>query len=531
MNRTSYNTADSPYKIIARDKTATQKLLKDIDALLYSRIEELTKVCGSPPRVSYLVESLVPYGRYVEVRKIVSILIKNRNSYSTDDVSKGLVCLTNTVDLLLGEMDNLLSDVNTLELIVEAFGVAKPSPEQSARYRAIAERRAYVRASAAKLKAALTKENIKVSEREILGKKMNMFAALDTYPNLPTNEKQAKEIESVLDILEPALERLQLILRQYQRKHSNSSLYTDILPQSNNSDGALTVRFIDRKPQPNVSKTRKFSDITPSNAVKSDKAGKKTTERTARDTSNVGLGTYRIQRGDNLADIISGQTAAGHFPIFYELTSEQRKRIITLTRKYLSTNPVLLTYIGSPDTIDRVAYSDQEVNISLDALHDIVVYIAHEQNFIRISESQVKKFREMLKNDTGTEKREKNYTTNLVSIKNTVVQSLYDGNEKAFAEEGLLWLYDMVSVPTDDKHFETIIQLTYEQWEYLRSDSGRRYEWLRRQDMPLSVYNAWSDVMRYLYSRIPKEQKQNMKTLTINEILQLVFAYEIYLST
>ena len=108
--------------------------------------------------------------------------------------------------------------------------------------------------------------------------------------------------------------------------------------------------------------------------------------------SDDSLGVYRIQSGENVADILYGEAACVPLPAIYEVENYMWARVASSMINLLEADPMLALRIG----FKKGVHNTTKTKISLDRLNDLAMYIMAKEKKIVLSKKVVLLLEEIL---------------------------------------------------------------------------------------------------------------------------------------
>ncbi len=107
---------------------------------------------------------------------------------------------------------------------------------------------------------------------------------------------------------------------------------------------------------------------------------------------NDDLGVYKIQSGENLADVLYGEAASVPLPASYEVEKYIWKKIITTMISVLEKDSILALKIGLKEGV----YTAENSKVSLDRLNDLAMYIMAKEKKILLSKKIISSLERVL---------------------------------------------------------------------------------------------------------------------------------------
>lgn len=296
--------------------------------------------------------------------------------------------------------------------------------------RELAERRAYLRATVRRVLLRLQQfPELSVHERSVR-EQLQAFSSLDAFANFPESRSEQQELQVVLERLEPiyaSLEESITAIMDRPLPTEDPSLDTALEDESewwpeevtgndetvslSEEDGGVpefeleSESMVTMSPneggEPDVA-PRSVADPTApieseSAALVSSAAAKPDPVQPATDSDtgsveatslSQGLGTYQLQRGDTLVDLLLGETDAGILPAMVEIPPSYIGTLAELVRAYLDQYRTVRLYLGTREAIDVWAMRGSgHPQISLDHLNDIVMFVAARNDLLSVSDT------------------------------------------------------------------------------------------------------------------------------------------------
>ena len=334
----------------------------------------------------------------------------------------------------------------------------------------LAERRAYLRAHVKKAIHQLDQLSDRTPREESLRASLDRFAPLEDFPHVVTEDAEALALQAVLAELESLFQSLlpsMSIIRDPASVdtavETDSSVTETAAPEQAISPAAKTT------PEPDVDMAAsdssqketapKHSPRNSAGAIDIHPPAHTSPDPTPRKRT-VELGTYDVQWGDTLGDILTGQSDAELLPIFDLLRPAQQQQVIIDTVDVLDHAPALCAWIGVPhpaSDLPNLLEADGQVSLDLDKLHDLVSLITLDHGLIKMPAAKQKKMQQELAavleayGHTEEDAAESVTLTPIESLHDLwpAMQSYFSGGVKGAAEPARATVNPVSSVPTE----------------------------------------------------------------------------------
>ena len=506
-------------------------------AAVTAAVSTLYREVGKETGVRLLLDSMVSYQRFLrEQQRYETKLVRTdseRELYRQQVIG--------AAQAVTGELQALQADTGRRERLVADLlattSVNKTHTDAMVWWRQLAERRAHIRAYVQKCLLHLSKLTDHTTKQRALRSQLQEFTVLDTFSHLPADGEEAARLSEVLDRLEPRYKQLQHEIQ--------AVLDTPIVPPAPASttdrvtdtvDAAVPPRIPQAPPEPRapvVDLSARPHQSPPPRATTSTPTRPKI-EVSSPEVSIVGgsqvvdnaLGVYRLQRGDTLSDILSGESSAGTLPCAMELDQGRMRAVIGSVQAYMQLHKRVRQLVGFLDHeywwIDRQG----EVEISLDRLNDVVMYVAIQYRLVEIPPENNRALRRYFSqyedgeagNDSVTQSTHQrrfspsninNASTSktahatLKQLEENAIEGVYYGNAIAYRASLRKWIERQLipCVQTKQKHnslndsIQAVLELSPEQWDYISRQPTQRYEWLIAQGIRPS---GWRDLAKVI---------------------------------
>ncbi len=253
------------------------------------------------------------------------------------------------------------------------------------------ERRAYIRANVLKAKIRLKYLTNKTPHELSLEKSLYRFEVLEDFPNQVTEEDDAFALQKILVELEAYLE--------------------SILPSLSIINSYNTIRneksekvAVNETSQHELSGEENNKELLLNNEEISTQNFNSSTSMVETEHEDIlGLGTYDIQIGDNMYDILYGETEAPSLPLLDVLKETQKNELINSVMKVLDSNSAYCKWLGIPypaTELPDFINKNTTFSINLDNLHDLISLEASKLGFILIPDTELKKINDKLQQVT-----------------------------------------------------------------------------------------------------------------------------------
>lgn len=516
---------------LAQNQVGIAELIGKTDNLLESSFASLEELVSTEV-LDKLISSLPYYGKYIYTRDRICEVHEYFTEYTLTERIKRIENYAQAVDSLLEELERIERNPVWITRVCTILGQPEENIDRTDFYQKLAKRRAYLRTRLNTLSHLLDSSTDHNSDIPLLQEKLQLFTVLDAYPNIPEDDEQASKLARMLDILEPLEKKLTNTLEASQQPKVQPSFKT-IIPTNKDTETEPSSVENYAYQAPNSfyvpEESDEFDDFEPE-IEETENIDQLEDEDLPTEQSSLGL--YHLQRGDTFADVLLGYTEAGTLPIFSELTAHDQRKLIRDTRRYFINNPNLFSYIGIKERVSELSDVTEAATISLDKLHDVCCLIAHQKGMIRLPEDvltgirrQIKNLSTVSRNKTPTKRASRIDHGQEVDPVNQAISTFYKGDQQMFFEDVELWCSE--SLALRGHSITPLLSLPYQQWLDLVNDSNLRYRYLTENNIPLSVFQRFSDKVRRWRQAILMASNFDITQLVMIDIVARAFVNEV----
>ena len=421
--------------------------LAQAERALKNGITRLSRqLAGDQARVRLVLGAYAPYQEYLRVRdryaRVSDLAARSpRHQQQSEQLQRAVIKSATRAAAELHEWVDNRDQLDTiLKKLESTTGSARHFLDTVHQAHRLAERRAHLTSRVHQAEYRLAQLPQLTVRQRSLRQQLQAFSALRDFSHIPRDPTEQAQLESLLVELERVYDRLELDIQALPDAHVVPDVAESLAPIPRNStarddidegddqgeavtlgedrdldlfevdDGrdadavvvlpSVETAVTDHVPtESDVTLTTSGVDESADDAWEVDGYGadidecipevdtaeRLSAEVPAADTAPGDLGSYEMQRGDTLSDILLGESAAGILPSYYDVPEPTWRTVVPLVRQYLDEYEYVRSYIGFPVGVSQWWLErDNGTTISLDRLNDVVMYVGVQYRMISI---------------------------------------------------------------------------------------------------------------------------------------------------